>query len=229
MSEENVEIVRRGYEVMTQYLRDYPTAMPPLGEFLDPEIEWRGPREFGWLIRCLFQDLVDLPPTAEGTSAGVGVPLARGLCATPSMEATVSARDTARAMPKENVEIVRAAFDALNRGDVEAAMKDLAPDAEYDVSRALGPFHGVYRGRDEIRRVWEEFAEPWESVHWGIDEFIGAGDQVATPFTNVLRGRDGIEVQARAALLWTLRNGTIISFCFYQERQEALEAAGLSQ
>ena len=46
MSQENVEIVRRGYEVMTQYLRDYPAALPPLGEFLDPEIEWRGPREF---------------------------------------------------------------------------------------------------------------------------------------------------------------------------------------
>jgi ketosteroid isomerase-like protein len=46
MSEENVEKVRRGYEVMGQWLRDYPAELPPLDEFLDAEIEWRGPREF---------------------------------------------------------------------------------------------------------------------------------------------------------------------------------------
>jgi ketosteroid isomerase-like protein len=46
MSEENVEIVRRGYDVMTRYLHDYPTDPPPLEAFLHQEIEWRGPREF---------------------------------------------------------------------------------------------------------------------------------------------------------------------------------------
>ena len=47
MSQENVEIVRRGYEAMKLYLRDFPDSdLPDLGEFLDPEIEWRGPREF---------------------------------------------------------------------------------------------------------------------------------------------------------------------------------------
>jgi ketosteroid isomerase-like protein len=39
MTQENVEIVRRGYE---SFARDG----APDFEFLDPEIEWRGPREF---------------------------------------------------------------------------------------------------------------------------------------------------------------------------------------
>jgi ketosteroid isomerase-like protein len=39
MSQENVEIVRRGYERWTELGKpDY--------DFMDPEIEWRGPREF---------------------------------------------------------------------------------------------------------------------------------------------------------------------------------------
>jgi ketosteroid isomerase-like protein len=46
MSQENVEAVRRGYEVMERYLREPSGDFPNLGEFLDPEIEWRGPREF---------------------------------------------------------------------------------------------------------------------------------------------------------------------------------------
>ena len=46
MSAENVEMVQRGYEVMQRYLRNPSGDAPDLGEFLDPEIEWRGPREF---------------------------------------------------------------------------------------------------------------------------------------------------------------------------------------
>jgi ketosteroid isomerase-like protein len=132
-------------------------------------------------------------------------------------------------MSEENVEIVRAAIDAANRGDVDATLKSVAPDAEYDLSRAVGPFHGVYRGLDEIRRLSAAFASPWESQRYEVEEFIEAGEQVVTPFTNYLLGRDKIEVQARAAYLWTLRGGTIMRMCYYQERQEALEAAGLSE
>ena len=38
MSQENVEIIRRGYEAFAKGRIAF--------ELLDPEIEWRGPREF---------------------------------------------------------------------------------------------------------------------------------------------------------------------------------------
>ncbi|MGH2965908.1 MAG: nuclear transport factor 2 family protein [Solirubrobacterales bacterium] len=132
-------------------------------------------------------------------------------------------------MSQENVEIVRAFIDAFNRGDMDATFKDAAPDVEYDLSRAVGPFHGAYRGLDEVRRVVEEFAEPWESNRYEIEEFIEVGEHVVTPFKNYLRGRDGIEVQARAAWVWTIHGGTITHVIFYQDRRQALEAAGLSE
>jgi hypothetical protein len=49
------------------------------------------------------------------------------------------------------------------------------------------------------------------------------------PFTNVARGRDGIEVQARGVWVWTIRDGSIVRACLYQELQDALEAAGLRE
>ena len=49
------------------------------------------------------------------------------------------------------------------------------------------------------------------------------------PFTNVARGRDGIEVQARGVWVWTIRDGACARVTLYQEREEALEAAGLSE
>jgi ketosteroid isomerase-like protein len=49
------------------------------------------------------------------------------------------------------------------------------------------------------------------------------------PFTNVAQGRDGIEVQARGIWVWTIRTGSIVRVCLYQDREEALEAAGLAE
>jgi ketosteroid isomerase-like protein len=42
------------------------------------------------------------------------------------------------------------------------------------------------------------------------------------------RGRDGIELVARFTFVFTIRNGAIERITLYQEREEALEAVGLS-
>jgi ketosteroid isomerase-like protein len=126
------------------------------------------------------------------------------------------------------VEIVRAAIDAFNRGDVGAGLKDAAPSFEFDFSRSVGPGRGVY-SLDQMSGFWDEFAEVWESVRFEADEFIEAGEHVVMPYTLHAQGREGIEVQACAALVWTVRDGSIARFCFYQGRQEALEAVGLRE
>ena len=131
-------------------------------------------------------------------------------------------------MSQENVEIVRTALAALSRGDLDALFKSAAPDAEIDLTRAVGLDNGVY-DLDEFRRLSEAFAESWDSVRYEADEYLDAGEHVVTPFTNHLRGRDGIDVQARGAWLWTFRDGVIVRVCLYQVRQDALEAAGLRE
>ena len=131
-------------------------------------------------------------------------------------------------MSQENVEIVRAAIEAYNRGDVDAAFKDVGPEFEFDQTRAVGLDRGVFN-LEQFRNLLTTFADSWESVTLGADELIDAGDDVVMPFTNVARGRDGIEVQARGVWVWTIRGGSIVRACLYQERQEALEAAGLSE
>ena len=45
-------------------------------------------------------------------------------------------------MSQENVEIVKAAFDAYNREDWDAFFKDVAPGFEVDMSRSVGPWPG---------------------------------------------------------------------------------------
>ena len=76
-------------------------------------------------------------------------------------------------MPQENVQIVRAGLDAFNRGDVDAAFEDFAPDFEFDMSRAIGINinRDVY-DLDQFRRLFDEFVGTWGSFRLGVDEFI---------------------------------------------------------
>jgi len=48
------------------------------------------------------------------------------------------------------------------------------------------------------------------------------------PNTAHIRGRQGIEVLARSTFVFTVENGQIARLRLFQERAEALEAAGLS-
>ena len=131
-------------------------------------------------------------------------------------------------MSQENVEIARAAWEALDRGDVGVLEELAAPDAKFDQSRAVGTDRGVYTVT-EFRRLTEQFINTWESVDWTANEFIEAGDHVVMPFTNRLRGRDGIEVDAHGVIVWTIRDGLIRRTVLYQDKAEALEAARLSE
>ena len=131
-------------------------------------------------------------------------------------------------MSQENVEIVKAAYDASNREDWDAFFKDMAPGFELDMTRAVGPVSGVFK-LDQFRRVVAEFAEHWESFRIEPHEFIEAGDLVVVPWTAHARGRDGIEVVSRPTFVWTIRDGAIERLSMYQERQDALEAVGLSE
>ena len=131
-------------------------------------------------------------------------------------------------MSQENVEIVKASIDAINRGDWDAAFQDAAPGFEQDFSRALGPWRGVF-GLDQVKRIWEEFAAIWESFRAEPHEFIEVGDHVVVPGTGHMVGRDGIDVEVRVTFVWTIRNGAIERSTMYQERQDALEALELSE
>ena len=131
-------------------------------------------------------------------------------------------------MSQENVELVRAAIDEYNRGDLDAALKVMHPDFELDWSRAMGTNQGVYRA-DQVRRFFDDFAETFESIRIEPHEFVEVGEHVVVPQTGYIRGRDGIEATARITLLWTIHNGSVMRICLYQDKQEALEAVGLSE
>jgi ketosteroid isomerase-like protein len=75
--------------------------------------------------------------------------------------------------------------------------------------------------------VWDEWAREWQSAWEEAHELIDAVERVVVCTTSHAQGRNGIELTAHPAYVVTLRDGAIVSACMYQERYEALEAAGL--
>ena len=142
MSEQNVEIVQRGYSAFARFLRDpSDSRLPDVFAFLDPEIEWRGPREFPDLAEPRF-------------------------------------------------------------------------------------------GYDGVRNYFEALFEAIEDYRMEPEEFIDAGDDQVLVFSREGgRGRgSGADVVTHpTAHLWTLRDGKAIRMDSYWERDDALEAAGLSR
>jgi ketosteroid isomerase-like protein len=132
------------------------------------------------------------------------------------------------AMSEENVAVARRVIEALDNGDLAGAMKEAAADFVFDFSRSISPERGVY-GRDDLPRLVETFFGDWESQRYEPGDFIEAGNRLITPMKTHLRGRDGIEVETRFAWLWWFHDGRIQRITFFQDADEALEAAGLSE
>ena len=133
-------------------------------------------------------------------------------------------------MSQENVEIVQRHVEAWNRHDLGAYLASFASDAEIDWSRSRAPHKGVYRGHGEIETFWDVFWLTFEDVQLETTHgFTEAGSEVVYSNTAHMQGRQGIKVIARSTLVFTVENGQITRERLFQERAEALEAAGLRE
>jgi ketosteroid isomerase-like protein len=132
-------------------------------------------------------------------------------------------------MSQENVQVVRSHLEAWNRRDKAAYVASFRSDAEIDWSRARALYRGVYRGREQQKAFWDEFWSTFEDSQLEIHDLTEAGSEIVVWNTAHMWGRDGIEVTARSALVFTVENGEITCLRLFQERAEALEAVGLSE
>jgi ketosteroid isomerase-like protein len=127
---------------------------------------------------------------------------------------------------RENVEIVKRFFEHWNEtGDVEWEMID--PEAVWVIDRAsfVG---GTYRGHEGIRELLRLTDEVFEEFRYEVDELIDAGDAVVVLGRIRVRGvQSGAIGTQHGALLFRCRDGRIVAYRSYLNRDEALEAAGL--
>jgi ketosteroid isomerase-like protein len=129
---------------------------------------------------------------------------------------------------QENVEIVRAAYDAFNRGDWDAMFRDMHPDFELTFQHAPNP--GPHRGRKEVQARIEDGVAALDAVIYELEELRESGEQVVALIKFRARPKGTTaEIENRVGHVWTLRDGKVVSIHGFPKRGQALEAAGLSE
>jgi ketosteroid isomerase-like protein len=130
-------------------------------------------------------------------------------------------------MSQENVDKAREFIDAYNRRDFEAAVKDFDPEVEWVLPAQQQSDSG--RGPDAAIRFFNEIDETMEELTLKPQEFIDAGDHVATRLRHQGRGkRSGIEIDEELYhQVATFRDGKIVRMEYFADWDEALAAAGL--
>jgi ketosteroid isomerase-like protein len=133
-------------------------------------------------------------------------------------------------MADENVETVRRVIEAWDRGDYATSLRSIDADVELIAAYGTADLDGTYRGHaglaEMLRAFWAEFDGP----RIEIQEAIAAGDNVVVGVRFYGRGkRSGVEIDAPAWHVWSLRDGKAVRWLLLRTKEEALEAAGLSE
>jgi ketosteroid isomerase-like protein len=124
--------------------------------------------------------------------------------------------------------MLRAGYEAFSRGEWDSVLREAHPDIELiTTDRVTNP--GTYRGVDDIRRFFEDLFAPFEEVVAEPEEFLERGDQIVVLVVVRSRPRGSSAfIENRIGHLWTMRDGQVVRFQIFPEREKALEAAGLS-
>jgi ketosteroid isomerase-like protein len=130
-----------------------------------------------------------------------------------------------------NIEqLVRAAYSALNRRDLEAFKEVIDPEVEFTSLIAEAEAE-TYQGHAGVSRWWETVMGAFDDVRYELRDVRALGDQVITE-THIHAMLGGVEVEQTMWQVLLIRDERAVSWAFFRterEALEALEAVGLSE
>ena len=124
-------------------------------------------------------------------------------------------------MSEENLEVVRAIYDAWANGQL--GRRYMSKDVEY-----VNPPQALELGTRTGAASFNNVFEVYEQIAIDIDELIDAGNKVV--MVGRMRGRaraTGIELDRPHSQVWTLEGGRATRMEWFHDAAEAREAAGL--
>jgi ketosteroid isomerase-like protein len=134
---------------------------------------------------------------------------------------------TPRAVSTPNVELTRAAYLALNRGDVDWLVEHSDPRVEMHFRGVAGE-PVLYQGTTGLRDYFRDIAEIWDSVEYMPEHIRDLGDRTFTVLRRRMRGKtNGLTLEDTVACVCALRDGVVAQIWAYRDIDEALADARL--
>jgi uncharacterized protein len=111
-------------------------------------------------------------------------------------------------MSHENIDVIRTIYRAFNARRLEQILPLCHEDVEW---HQVGPFpeSNVYRGRDQLGRLFAMFIDTFEDFRFDIDRLLDSGDHVAVIGTARASGVSGLTLDAGFVHICRLRDGLI--------------------
>ncbi len=135
-------------------------------------------------------------------------------------------------MSRENVEIARRLWGPLIAGGASGEAMGVTsaewdPDVQY-IEDPNWPGAGVYRG-EAIQARFADYLEVFGTTEMTLEDLVDVGDQVVSIFrTRGKSAQSGLPFEHEWAYVWRFRNGRVVEWRAYFEKDEALAAVGLS-
>jgi hypothetical protein len=125
------------------------------------------------------------------------------------------------------------AYAAANRRDFELILTATADEPyEYRPSRDLLPpdMETVYHGHDGYLRFWRLWLDAFQDIRWDPEEILDFGEKALVTTQQSGRGSSsGVAVSEPVFQLFTFRRGLVVRQEDFLDREQALEAVGLSE
>ena len=124
---------------------------------------------------------------------------------------------------------MRRSYAAFNAGDIEGSLLLIHPDVEWHTYIVPGPGGGTYNGHEGVRQLWSDARNIFGDFRNEPERIIDAPPDRVVAFVRVCgTGKEsGIPVEARIAHVFTFKDGLAARVQSYEDRDEALRAAGL--
>ena len=125
------------------------------------------------------------------------------------------------------IERLREAYAALNRNDIDGVIRSFDASIER-VEPADFPGAGTYRGLDAVKAHFVKARESWAEGTCEPQRLLVSGDRVVVfahvhvKLKNEAEWRDGDVTD-----VFTFRNGKVVYWRTFTDRQQALEWAGV--
>jgi len=133
------------------------------------------------------------------------------------------------ASESENIQAVLRGYEALNRGDVDAAGANLADDFEFSLPPMLPDHEEHSSGAESFKRTWLAWRDQFEDFRLDVEEVLDAGDGRVLVMAATCGTGKGSRLEVRSpsfAQIWTLRAGVAVSMISLPNRATAMGALG---
>ena len=132
-------------------------------------------------------------------------------------------------MSQQNIEVVKAFFDAYNSRDSEAMDRLLHPDAKMTTLSARGGLGGHWR-QGTTERYFQQLDEAWADFQIEVEDYRENAHCVVA--LGVARGAgmsSHVEVASDFAVVFLVKDAQILLLDTYDDWKAGLEAAGLRE